>query len=92
MKKNSGKEVRLRKIPIEILLNALTDLYELGLEYVDLIGENDVVQDKVGIMYTEEYFRKEAIDDIVDDIIDNIIKNDTDGDNKLSDDDLNQLI
>ena len=91
MAKNN-QEVRLRKIPIDLLLNALSELQQLGLEYIDLIGENNVVQDKVGIMYTEEYFRKGIIDDVVDDIIDDIIKKETDGNHELSDDDINQLI
>ena len=68
------------------------DLQQLGLEYIDLIGENNIEQDKIGIMYSEEYFRKGVVEDIVDDIIDDIINKETDGNNELSDDDINQLI
>lgn len=85
-----NNEVRLKKVPIEVLLNALSELYAMGVEYVDIVGENGKEQDRIGLMYTQEYLSKDMqdkIEDIIDDIIDEQFKDD-----KLSDDDINQII
>ena len=71
-----SNEVRLKKIPLRAFLEALTDIYERGVDYVDIIGVPGEEQDSIGISVKEEYFAKEEDDD----------------DNSLSDSDLNQLI
>ena len=73
-----SNEVRLKKIPLRMFLEALTDIYERGVDYVDIIGVPGEEQDSIGISVKEEYFAKEEDDD--------------DDDNSLSDSDLNQLI
>ena len=73
-------EIRLKKIPLRVFLEALTDIYERGVDYVDIIGVPGEEQDSIGISVKEEYFAKEEEED-----------ND-DEDFNLSDEDLNQLI
>lgn len=86
-----SKQVRLRKIPLNILIQALMDIYNTGVDYIDLIGKPDEEQDTIGIAFCEEYMSKdeeteegeteETFDDLKEEIK-NI---------KLSDEDLNQL-
>jgi hypothetical protein len=86
------KEVRLKKIPLEIFLDALEELYNMGLEYIDIVGVNGEEQDTIGLAYSKDYMSQDLHEDIqkaMDEIekYDNEIKKDI----KLSDDDLNQL-
>ena len=74
-----NNEVRLKKIPLRMFLEALTDIYERGVDYVDIIGVPGEEQDSIGISVKEEYFAKEVDDD-------------EEEDSPLSDSDLNQLI
>lgn len=53
MKKKNN--VILRKIPIAVLMNALNDIYSLGIDYVDIAGVNDSEQDIIELRYREEY-------------------------------------
>lgn len=82
-----SKQVRLRKIPLSVLIQALMDVYNTGVDYIDLIGKPDEEQDTIGIAFCEEYMSKEegeeeeTFDDLKEEIK-NI---------KLSDEDLNQL-
>lgn len=87
------KEVRLKKIPLEIFLDALEELYNMGLEYIDIVGTNGEEQDTIGLAYSKDYMSQDLHDEIMkamDEIekYDNEIKKDI----KLSDDDLNQMI
>lgn len=85
------KELRLKKIPLELFLDALDELYAMGVEYVDIVGTLGEEQDTIGLMYCKEYMNKEFIDQF-DENIDKFIEEEMiKKDIKLSDDDLNQL-
>jgi len=97
MEKN---QIRLHKIPLGPFLDALLELYNEGLDYVDLVGTPDEEQDTIGIMFTKDYMSKDMrdrykelgrmlseIDD--EDITDESISKNIDLSN---DDDLNQII
>ena len=85
------EEVRLKKIPLEIFLEALEDLYNMGLEYIDIVGVHDEEQDTIGIMYTAEYMNKDLTKDVEKALDEYIKEEEFKKDIKLSDDDLNQL-
>ena len=88
------KEVRLKKIPLEIFLKTLEELYLFGLDYIDIIGTPGEEQDVIGIVYSLDYMSKE-LHDRVEDSLDEFIKDEEDQykkDIKLSDDDINQII
>lgn len=72
-------EVRLKKIPLLVLLEALTDIYKRGVDYIDIIGVPGEEQDSIGIAIKEEYFAPDEEDD------------DTPS-KEITDEDLNQLI
>ncbi len=81
----------LRKIPLEMLLQILQDLYDGGADYVDISGDNDVdgeLRDTIKFTIKPEYM---SDPDIVDDE-DIHIEDRLDGKIRLSDDDINELI
>ena len=59
----NNKEVVLKKIPLKILLDILTDAWDNGADYIDLIGTPDQVQDSIAIAVREEYYSKEGVED-----------------------------
>jgi len=89
MEKN--KEVVLRKIPLKIFIEVLTDAWNQGADFIDIIGQADEVQDNIGIAIKQEYYSKSEEDD--DDIEEDYdIEVELDPLKKLDDEDLNQLI
>lgn len=72
-----SNEIRLKKIPLRAFLEALTDIYERGVDYVDIIGVPGEEQDSIGISVKEDYFAQDE---------------DEEEEGPLSDEDLNQLI
>jgi hypothetical protein len=69
--------VRLRKIHLDSFIKQLAALYEMGVDYVDLVGMNDVEQDYIEMHFTNDYMTPELRKEIGE---------------KLSDEDLNQII
>ena len=63
-------------------------MFDKGVDYIDIIGEINDVQDSIGISFSKEYMNKEMQENF-DEIDSKHVK---EGDVSLSDDDLNQLI
>jgi hypothetical protein len=85
MENNEQKKVVLRKIPLEIFIDVLIDIFDQGVDYVDIVGIPDEIQDTVGVMFSQEYISPEALDNFTDE--------EKNIDINLSDDqDLNQII
>ena len=82
------QELRLKKIPLKVFLEALTDIYNRGVDYVDIIGTPGEEQDSIGIAIKEEYFSKDLLDEEENDEINDRLEKGKD----LSDDDINQLL
>lgn len=81
-------QVRLKKIPLGVFIQALMDIYNTGVDYVDIIGVPGEEQDTIGIAFCDEYLSKEEEEaEEKDENIEEKIKN-----INLSDDDLNQLL
>lgn len=83
-----SQEIRLKKIPLNVFIQALMDVYNTGVDYIDIIGKPDEEQDTIGIAFCEEYMTKEEETDEenIEDLKEQI-KN-----INLSDEDLNQLL
>lgn len=79
------KEVVLKKIPLKIFIDVLTNAYNNGADYIDLIGIPDEVQDNISVAIREEYFSKEEEEEEYD--VDY-----EEEDKPLDDKDLNELI
>ena len=87
----SNNQLRIRKIYINTLIDTLVELYDMGVDYVDLIGTMDDVQDSIGLSFSKEYMAK-GMEINFDNISEEDIEQDIKVDKKLSDEDLNQLL
>lgn len=83
-KRQNNKEVRFRKINLQMLIETLTHIYDAGADYVDIVGTQDDIQDTINIIVQEEYMTEEPIEE-EEDILD-------DDPQTLSDEDINNLI
>jgi len=79
--------ITLRKIPIELIIGLLEQLFEQGYDYFDIEGNAEEEQDFVKILIKPEYFSKDMEEEEED-----IEEHEDDVPKKLSDEDLNQLI
>ena len=80
------QEVTLRKIPVKVLIDVLTDAWNKGADFVDIIGIANDFQDNIGIAIKEEYYNKEEEEENFD------VEIEIDPSKEFNDDDLNQLI
>ena len=71
-------KARFVKLPLQSFIETLVDLYEKGVDYVDLVGESDIMQDYIEIHFNESYMSP---------TVEGPTK-----DTPLSDEDLNQII
>jgi prephenate dehydratase len=75
----------IKKVPVDELIDVLTELYEKGIDYVDILstpGEDN----KLSLVFHEDYLSEEMKEEIEETPAPLVIKG------KLSDEDLNQLI
>jgi hypothetical protein len=79
-----NKEIRFRKISLQLLLDTLTHIWDSGADYVDIIGIQGEDQDVINIVVKEEYMSEEE-----NDVYDEEEEEDND---TLSDEDINNLI
>lgn len=49
----------IRKIPLKIFINVLTNIWNNGADFIDISGNPDSVEDIVNIMVPEEYLSNE---------------------------------
>lgn len=49
----------MKKIPLRPFIEMLMEVYDKGLDFVDIVGTPDYVQDFVGIEFTTDYFCKD---------------------------------
>lgn len=81
-----NRGINIRMIPIDELINTLVELYNIGVDYIDIVGIPGEKQDNMAISFTAEYMSEEAKESFDEDISEEIIKT------KLSEEDLDQLI
>lgn len=83
-----NREVKIQKIPLDRLIETLVDLYNKGIDYVDISGMPGIDQDRMAIVFTKDYMTEEGKKNFgEEDELDLEI-----GPSKLTDDDINQLI
>ena len=82
-----NREVKLERIPLDRLIDTLVDLYNKGIDYVDIVGVPGVEFDRMGIAFTKDYMTDQGKENFGELEVDlEIISS------KLTDDDLNELI
>lgn len=69
----------IKKVPIDELIDVLTELYEKGVDYVDILATGE--ENKLSLVFNEDYVSEDMREEDV-----------SKPKGKLSEDDLNQLI
>ena len=85
----SKESIVLKKIPVDKLIDLLVELYNRGVDYIDISGIPDEEQDKVAVSFSKDYMTEEGIKNFEDSPIDMTSEFFPD---KLSDEDLNDLL
>ena len=74
----------IKKVPLDEIIDVFMDLYNKGVDFIDIVASEK--DNRISVIFTEEYVNQEAIDNFeLDEIEINI-------DTKLTDEDFNQLI
>lgn len=83
-----NKEVKIQKIPLDVLIETLVSLYNQGIDYIDIAGKPGTDFDSMAIVFTKDYMTEEGKKNFGEAYeLDLEI-----GPSKLTDDDINQLI
>jgi len=82
-----NREVKIEKIPLDRLIDTLVDLYNRGIDYIDVVGVPGVESDRMGIAFTRDYMTEQGKENFEGLDLDLEIKA-----TKLTDEDLNELI
>lgn len=91
-----SNKIKIRKVQLGTFIDILADLYDSGVDYIDIIGTLDDKQDSIGISFCKEYMAEDHIDNFDNISVeftkeeDNDVKIDINI--KFSDDDINQLL
>jgi hypothetical protein len=83
----ANKEVKIQKIPLDKLIETLVDLYNKGVDYIDIFGVPGEEFDRMALSFTRDYMTEQGKINFGELDADIAIE-----DTKLTDDDLNQLI
>ena len=82
-----NREVKIEKIPLDKLIDTLVDLYNKGIDYIDVVGVPGKEFDRMGIAFTRDYMTDQGKENFEGLDLDLEIKT-----TNLTDDDLNELI
>jgi hypothetical protein len=88
-----AKKVLIKKVSLDEIIDVFVDLYNKGVDYVDLVNTDE--EGKLSVIFTKEYMCKEMQESdefqrMHDSIISDIDFNEEDS--KFSEDDINDLI
>jgi hypothetical protein len=86
-----NKEIRIRKIHLDGFIEVLVELYNKGVDYIDLMGVPDSDQDRMAISFTTDYMMEGAEENFKNVTLQEMDINEL-LNQKLSDKDLNDLI
>jgi len=88
-----ARKVLIKKISLNEIIDVFVDLYNKGVDYVDLVN-TDEEEGKLSVIFTKEYMCKEMQEsddfELIQNSIEDIDYNEEDS--KFSEDDINDLI
>lgn len=64
---NNSNTVSFMKVPVQLLMDILQNAWDMGADYVDIIGVPDVIQEEISIAVREEYISNEEEEETNDD-------------------------
>ena len=82
-----NREVKIEKIPLDKLIDTLVELYNRGIDYIDIAGVPGKEFDRMAIAFTRDYMTEQGKKNFGEFDLDIEIKPE-----KLTDDDINDLI
>jgi hypothetical protein len=80
----------IKKVPLDEIIDVFMDLYNKGVDFIDLVASEK--DNRISVIFTEEYVNQEAIDNFELDDDDEIKSGEINIITKLTDEDFNQLI
>jgi len=80
----------IKKVPLDEIIDVFMDLYNKGVDFIDLVASEK--DNRISVIFTEEYINQEAIDNFELDDDDEIQSGEINIITKLTDEDFNQLI
>jgi len=85
-----NNEVTIQKIPLDNFIDVLVDLYNRGVDFIDIVGTEGDKKDYMAITFSKDYMSEDAIEDFENDPM--IITKEDITNHKLSENDINDLI
>jgi len=85
-----NNEVSIQKIPLNNFIDVLVDLYNRGVDFIDIIGTQGDQKDYMAITFSKDYMSEDAVEDFENDPM--IITKEDITNHKLSENDINDLI
>ena len=82
--------VTIQKIPLNNFIDVLIDLYNRGVDFIDIVGTQGEDKDYMGITFSRDYMSEDVIDDFEGNP--DIITKEDITNHKLSENDINDLI
>jgi hypothetical protein len=80
----------IKKVPLDEIIDVFMDLYNKGVDFIDIVASEK--DNRISVIFTEEYVNQEAIDNFELDDDDEIKSGEINITTKLIDEDFNQLI
>jgi len=88
-----ARKLLIKKISLDEIIDVFVDLYNKGVDYVDLVNTDE--EGKLSVIFTKEYMCKEMQDDEQFSVLQDDLSSDIDfneEESKFSEDDINDLI
>ena len=85
-----NKTITIKKIPLTNFIDILVDLFNHGVDFIDIEGAQGDNRDYMAVTFNQDYMSKESVE-YFDDVPNTITEEDITN-HKLSDEDLNDLI
>ena len=88
-----ARKLLIKKISLDEIIDVFVDLYNKGVDYVDLVNTGE--EGKLSVIFTKEYMCKEMQDDQQFSVLQDDLSSDIDfneEESKFSEDDINDLI
>jgi hypothetical protein len=89
-----ARKLLIKKISLDEIIDVFVDLYNKGVDYVDLVN-TDEEEGKLSVIFTKEYMCKEMQDDEQFNVLQDTLSSDIDfnhEESKFSEEDINDLI
>lgn len=56
---NNNNTVSFMKVPVQLLMDILQNAWDMGADFVDIVGVPDEIQEEISIVVKEEYVSEE---------------------------------